>query len=112
MGPLDPVSIRTRGPDTWFLLSSRQPDPESEADLSDDLTASSETGAPRENTPNHVAIENGTEMRDEPREGLPRGYRMRADKHYVDQLAAPSAGLPVRMLPIAQIDDDESPQRT
>jgi hypothetical protein len=37
---------------------------------------------------------------------------MRADKHYVDQLAAPSAGQPVRMLPIAQIDDDESPPRT
>ena len=34
------------------------------------------------------------------REGLPRHYRMRADKHYVDQLDAPSAaGHPVRMIP-------------
>ena len=33
------------------------------------------------------------------REGLPRGYRMRADRHYVDQLDAPSAGHPVRMIP-------------
>lgn len=38
------------------------------------------------------------------REGLPAGYRMRADRHYVDQLAAPAAGQPVRMLPIAQIE--------
>jgi hypothetical protein len=38
------------------------------------------------------------------REGLPSGYRMRADRHYVDQLAAPAAGQPVRMLPIAQVE--------
>jgi hypothetical protein len=38
------------------------------------------------------------------REGLPAGYRMRADRHYVDQLAAPAAGQPVRMLPIAQVE--------
>src|SRR5499426_3690143 len=38
------------------------------------------------------------------REGLPSNYRMRADRHYVDQLAAPAAGQPVRMLPIAQVD--------
>ena len=33
------------------------------------------------------------------REGLPRHYRMRADRHYVDQLDAPSAGHPLRMIP-------------
>ena len=33
------------------------------------------------------------------REGLPRHYRMRADRHYVDQLDAPSGGQPVRMIP-------------
>jgi hypothetical protein len=38
------------------------------------------------------------------REGLPRNYRMRADRHYVDQLAAPSVGQPVRMVPISDID--------
>ena len=38
------------------------------------------------------------------REGLPPGYRMRADRHYVDQLAAPAAGQPVRMLPIGQVE--------
>src|SRR5215813_3366256 len=43
------------------------------------------------------------------REGLPANYRMRADRHYVDQLAAPAAGQPVRMLPIAQVDI-ESPK--
>jgi hypothetical protein len=29
---------------------------------------------------------------------------MRADRHYVEQLAAPAAGQPVRMLPIGQLD--------
>jgi len=38
------------------------------------------------------------------REGLPRNYRMRADRHYVDQLAAPSAGQPVRMVAVGQVD--------
>jgi len=33
------------------------------------------------------------------REGLPRHYRMRADRHYVDQLDSPSGGDPVRMIP-------------
>lgn len=40
------------------------------------------------------------------REGLPSGYKMRADRHYVDQLAAPAAGQPVRMLSVAQVDLD------
>ncbi len=40
------------------------------------------------------------------REGLPASYRMRADRHYVDQLAAPAAGQPVRMLPIGQVEVD------
>jgi len=38
-----------------------------------------------------------------PREGLPRQYRMRADRHYVDQLADAS-GQPVRMIPIDDLD--------
>jgi len=38
------------------------------------------------------------------REGLPSGYRMRADRHYVDQLAAPAAGQPVRMLSVSQLE--------
>jgi len=37
------------------------------------------------------------------REGLPRQYQMRADRHYVDQLAQ-SAGVPVRMIPVNQLD--------
>ena len=40
------------------------------------------------------------------REGLPRGFRMRADKHYVEAVVAPSTDQPVRMVPIAQIDCD------
>ena len=37
------------------------------------------------------------------REGLPPQYRMRADRHYVDQLAA-SSGQPVRLIPIAELE--------
>ena len=40
------------------------------------------------------------------REGLPRHYEMRADRHYVDQLAAQSGGDPVRMIPVNQLDAD------
>jgi hypothetical protein len=43
------------------------------------------------------------------REGLPRGYRMRADRHYVDLLASPAAGQPVRMIAAADIDGGLSP---
>jgi hypothetical protein len=38
------------------------------------------------------------------REGLPRGYRMRADSHYVDQLDFPSTGNPVQAVPISKIE--------
>src|SRR5205807_941776 len=38
------------------------------------------------------------------REGLPRHYQMRADRHYVDQLATQSAGDPVRMIPVNQLE--------
>lgn len=37
------------------------------------------------------------------REGLPRGYRMRADSHYVDHLGSQSAGPPVRMIAVDQL---------
>ena len=39
------------------------------------------------------------------REGLPKGYRMRADAHYVDQLSARSADAPMRLVNIDDIDD-------
>ena len=38
------------------------------------------------------------------REGLPRGYRMRADSHYVDQLDARSAGPTIRLIATRQIE--------
>src|SRR5262245_20644206 len=38
------------------------------------------------------------------REGLPRGYRMRADAHYVEQLAERSSGQPVRLIAVDEID--------
>jgi hypothetical protein len=38
------------------------------------------------------------------REGLPPGYRMRADAHYVDQLSARSHDVPMRLVSIEDID--------
>jgi ParB/RepB/Spo0J family partition protein len=53
---------------------------------------------------NEAAIEsNGLESVRAEREGLPRGYRMRADTHYVDHLGSQSAGQPVRMVSVDQI---------
>ena len=46
------------------------------------------------------------------REGLPQGYRMRADQHYVDDLDAPSSSQPVRMVPTAEIDGDKAPRHS
>ena len=42
------------------------------------------------------------------REGLPRGYRMRADAHYVDQLESPAPPV-IRLLAVAQIDRADLP---
>jgi hypothetical protein len=39
-----------------------------------------------------VNVETPTPVRKPDREGLPSGYRMRADSHYVDQLLTPRAG--------------------
>jgi hypothetical protein len=38
------------------------------------------------------------------REGLPAHYRMRAERHYVDSITSASAGVPIRLLPLSQID--------
>jgi hypothetical protein len=45
------------------------------------------------------------------REGLPPGYRMRHDRHYVDQLTTRSAAPHVRLVPIADIDAPAAPAR-
>ncbi len=37
------------------------------------------------------------------REGLPQHYRMRADRHYVDQLDSPAGGHAVRMIPASAL---------
>ncbi len=39
-----------------------------------------------------------------PREGLPPHYRMRAERHYVDSITSGSAGVPIRLLPLAQFE--------
>jgi hypothetical protein len=41
------------------------------------------------------------------REGLPPGYRMRADAHYVDQLSARSGEVPLRLIAIDDIDSPD-----
>jgi ParB-like chromosome segregation protein Spo0J len=38
------------------------------------------------------------------REGLPRGFRMRADSHYVDQLDSQYGGPAIRLIPARQIE--------
>jgi hypothetical protein len=43
------------------------------------------------------------------REGLPRGYRMRADSHYVDQLESRSSGPAIQLIPTRQIDTVDPP---
>jgi hypothetical protein len=50
--------------------------------------------------------------RPEDRERRPGTCRMRADRHYVDQLAAPVGGHPVRMLPVDQVDSEGSFSQT
>jgi hypothetical protein len=42
------------------------------------------------------------------REGLPREFRMRADRHYVDQLSARATGQPVRIVAVDEIDAPET----
>ena len=46
------------------------------------------------------------------REGLPRSYRMRADKHYVEQLSSRSAAQPVRIIPLDQFAPCDAPRET
>jgi ParB-like chromosome segregation protein Spo0J len=38
------------------------------------------------------------------REGLPSHYRMRAERHYVDSITSASAGVPIRLIPLAQFE--------
>lgn len=46
------------------------------------------------------------------REGLPRGYRMRADAHYVEQLTSRSSSAALRSIPVAEIDVADAPEST
>ena len=59
------------------------------ADLSVSGGSSSLSDEFSSETPN---VETPTPVRKPEREGLPSGYRMRADSHYVDQLLTPRAG--------------------
>jgi len=43
----------------------------------------------------------------EQREGLPSHYRMRAERHYVDQLLSPSTAAPVRMVRVSEFAEPE-----
>lgn len=40
------------------------------------------------------------------REGLPTGFRMRHDRHYVDVIASRNGTPPLRLIPVADIDSD------
>ncbi len=41
------------------------------------------------------------------REGLPAHYRMRAERHYVDHLVAPTLGTPIRLIPVGDFSDSD-----
>lgn len=41
-----------------------------------------------------------------PREGLPAGFRMRHDAHYVDELTTRAAALSIRQVPVTEIEGD------
>ena len=41
------------------------------------------------------------------REGLPAHYRMRAERHYVDHLVAPTLGTPIRLIPVGNFSDSD-----
>jgi len=78
------------------------------SELEESATATSSSDAPR-------AARNEDLVRllgDRPvveREGLPRGYRMRADSHYVDQLESRGSGPAIRLIPTRQIDTVDPP---
>ena len=50
--------------------------------------------------PHPISAEDAAPSRQ--REGLPSHYRMRAERHYVDQLLSPSTAAPVRMIRVAE----------
>ena len=57
--------------------------------------------------PPEEAIEDGHDEPEEPppaREGLPPGYRMRTDAHYVDQFVARRHAEPLQLIPVSRID--------
>jgi ParB/RepB/Spo0J family partition protein len=56
-----------------------------------------------------AAVANGTGDVALQREGLPPGYRMRHEPHYVEQLAARAPGVQVRAIPIREIDAERLP---
>jgi hypothetical protein len=82
------VSIRSSATDRRKSVSNIEP-----------ITGSSDAPA----TPADITLEPPIESNRVEREGLPRGYRMRADTHYVDHLGSQSAGQPVRMVAVDQI---------
>jgi hypothetical protein len=65
---------------------------------------------PPANVPNRAIADDDLNplLHDKPvvleREGLPPAYRMRADRHYVDQMTAASAAAPVRLIGVAQLE--------
>ena len=68
----------------------------------------SESPPQSDDQPFHVPSAPTEELPPVVREGLPPGYRMRHDSHYVEQLGSKAGGAPVRFLPIKDID---RPQR-
>jgi hypothetical protein len=78
-------------------LSSEFPD----SDVPDRLVTASSLNDPVD----AASDEEEAELKSRPmREGLPRGFRMRHDAHFVDQLDGPAPAAVLRMLPLGGID--------
>lgn len=77
------------------------------SDLSRGVEFSSEASTPFHRFDETISSVTSDESAPPPREGLPASYRMRADKHYVDQLDAPPV-IPVQMVAVHSIDGDDS----
>ncbi|HEY2908565.1 MAG TPA: ParB/RepB/Spo0J family partition protein [Vicinamibacterales bacterium] len=72
---------------------------ELESQQADDLRAD------LEDTSDPDALDPAVSPASRQREGLPAHYRMRAERHYVDHLVAPSLGTPIRLVPVGNFSD-------
>jgi hypothetical protein len=91
----------TRTSTNHFAHSNGTPVHELESQQADDLRADIE------DTSDSDVLDPPVSPASRQREGLPAHYRMRAERHYVDHLVAPSLGTPIRLIPVATFSDSD-----